>query len=178
MTLMIRESTGLRFSENLVLSGGLSIRNTADGVPELEGAYTPGVKAMLSGDVAVSANVATVVPFNQESFDDEAYHSTSTNTSRFTVPAGRAGKYLVVAHVVFTNAAEASRVVQVRRNGATIEAEGTLVESGASTTVSVSTILALNAGDYLEVVVTSGVALAVWGGGVRGTTFTMIRLGA
>lgn len=178
MTLMIREPNGLRFTENLVLSGGLSIRDTADGVPELEGAQAFGVKAMLSANVAVSANVATAIPFNQESFDDDNYHSTSSSTTRFTVPAGRAGKYLVVAHVVFTDAAESARIVQIRQSGTTIVAEGALVEAGNGTTVSVSTILALSAGAYLEAVVTSGAAVSVCGGGVRYTTFTMVRLGA
>lgn len=178
MTLMIRESTGLRFTEDLVLSGGLSIRNTVDGLPELDGAYTPGVKAMLSANVSVAANTATAINFNQESFDDEAYHSTSSLMSRLTVPAGRAGKYLVVAHVVFADAAESARTVQVRRNGSAIEAEATLVEAGNGTTVSVSTIVALSAGDYVETVVTSGAAVVVCGGGARYTTFTMIRLGA
>lgn len=178
MTLIIRESGGLRFTENLVLSGGLSVRDTADGVPELEGAYAPGVKGMMSANVAVSANVATAIPFNQESFDDESFHSTSSLTSRFTVPAGRAGKYLVIAHVVFTDAAESARIVQVRMNGSTIVAEGALVEAGNGTTVEVGTVLALSAGQYLEVVVTSGAAVSVCGGGLRYTTFTMVRLGA
>ena len=178
MTLMIRESTGLRFTENLVLSGGLSVRDTPDGVPELEGAYCHGVQAMMSANVSVSANVATAVPFNQESFDDESFHSTSTNPSRFTVPTGRAGKYLVIAHVVFGDAAESARTVQIRRGGTTIEAQGALVEAGNGTTVEVSTILALSAGQYLEVVVTSGAGVVVCGGGVQYTTFTMVRLGA
>lgn len=177
MTMMIRESTGLRMTENLVLSGGLAIRDTPDGVPELEGAYCPGVKAMLSANVSVAANVATAVPFNQESFDDASFHSTSSSNSRFTVPQGRAGKYLVIAHVVFGNAAESARVVQIRRGGSTIEAEGTLVETGSNTTVEVGTVLALSEGQYLEVVVTSGAAVVVCGGGVRYTTLTMVRLG-
>jgi len=178
MTLMIRESGGLRFTENLVLSGGLSVRDTADGVPELEGSYVPGVKGMMSANVAVSANVATAIPFNQESFDDDNFHSTSTNPSRFTVSAGRSGKYLVTAHVVFTDAAESARIVQIRQSGTTIVAEGALVEAGNGTTVEVNTVLALSAGAYLEVVVTSGAAVSVCGGGVRFTTFTMVRLGA
>jgi hypothetical protein len=179
MTLMIRETNGLRLTENLVLSGGLSIRDTPDGVPELEGAYCPGVKASLAANVAIGANTATALVFKQESFDDASFHFGSANPTRFTVPAGRGGKYLVIAHVVFTDAAESARVVQIRRNGSNgaIDAEGTLVEGGSGTTVSVSTILGLNGGEYLEVMVTSGAAVQVCGGGTRYTTFTMVRLG-
>ena len=69
-------------------------------------------------------------------------------------------------------------MVQVRRNGTTIEAEATLVEAGNGTTVSFSTLVGLSAGDYLEVIVTSGAALSICGGGARYTTFSLVRLGA
>ena len=43
----------------------------------------------------ISNTTFTAITFNSESFDTDAFHSTATNTSRITIPAGKAGKYLL-----------------------------------------------------------------------------------
>ena len=43
----------------------------------------------------ISNTTFTALTFNSESFDTDAFHSTATNTSRITIPAGKAGKYLL-----------------------------------------------------------------------------------
>ncbi|HEX2202182.1 MAG TPA: hypothetical protein VHG91_02735 [Longimicrobium sp.] len=181
MTLFIRESTGLRQSEDLVLGSGIHIKNTVDGVPELQ-ATAVGVKAYLTANVAMPTGAWVVLAFTGETFDD-GLHSTTTTPSRFIAPTGLGGKYLVTAHAVFTAAGAAgdtTRLVRLRKNGTLIEAEGRLLENGSGTTVSLTTVAKLNAGDYLEMLVyqDSGGTLYACGSSVQYTTFTMVRLGA
>lgn len=181
MTLYIRESSGLRQSEDLVLGSGVHIKNTVDGLPELQ-ATAFGAKAYLTANVAMLTGSWVTLAFTGEAFDD-GLHSTTTNPSRFTVPTGLGGKYLVTAHAVFTGAAaggDTSRLVRLRRNGTTIEAEGRLLENGAGTTVVLTTVAKLNAGEYLEMLVwqDSGSTLYACGSSVQYTTLTMVRLGA
>lgn len=60
-----------------------------------------GVSLSTSGTLAVSANATTVITYSTEGWDTDSYHSTSTNTSRITIPAGKAGKYLLTLSVPF-----------------------------------------------------------------------------
>jgi hypothetical protein len=71
-----------------------------------------------SADVAVGARVkrsavqsianntlsgSTAIGWDQEDYDTDTFHDTSTNNSRLTVPTGKAGKYLIEAIVKFAN---------------------------------------------------------------------------
>ena len=47
--------------------------------------------------ITFTANVATVITMGNEEFDTDGFHSTSTNTSRITIPSGKGGKYLLTA---------------------------------------------------------------------------------
>jgi len=51
-----------------------------------------------SGALAYTANTEKILTATSEEFDTDAYHSTSTNTERMTIPAGKGGKYLINAH--------------------------------------------------------------------------------
>lgn len=53
-----------------------------------------GCLARKTSNQSITTNTATAVTFDAEDFDTDAFHSTSSNTSRFTVPAGKAGYYL------------------------------------------------------------------------------------
>lgn len=179
MTFIIRDpAVGLRFSENLVLGTGHDIKNTADGVPELQDRAF-GVKAYLSAaNVPLATGTWMALQFDRETFDD-GLHSTSSNLSRFTVPTGRGGKYMVIAHAVFTTGAESIRQVRLRKNGTYVEGEARLIESGAGMSVTFSTVAALNAGDYLEMLVyqNSGTTIYVCGSSTQYTTMSMVRMG-
>jgi hypothetical protein len=52
-----------------------------------------GSRVFNSAVQSISTASFTTVTFNSESFDTDGFHSTSTNTGRFTIPAGKAGKY-------------------------------------------------------------------------------------
>ena len=129
-----------------------------------------------------ATGVPTVIPFGNEGFDDAAFHTGTPNTPspRFTVPAGLAGKYLVSARVSFADgpATPSARRVDIRRNGTTVEAQA-FVSTSYAGMVDVTDVVALKAGDYLEVLFyqATGGPLNITGGQLN-TTFSMVRLGA
>jgi hypothetical protein len=88
--------------------------------------------------------------FDSERFDPSGMHSTSSNTSRITVP--RAGKYLIGATIRFALSATGARQVRLRVNGATTIAQcNTAAYSGLEMVLNISTVYQLAANDYVEV---------------------------
>ena len=53
---------------------------------------------------SLSNNTYTVITWDSEDFDTDGYHSTSSNTSRITIPSGKSGKYLFNGGIYFDNA--------------------------------------------------------------------------
>jgi hypothetical protein len=44
---------------------------------------------------SLTNNTITAITYNAENFDTDSFHDNSTNTSRVTIPTGKAGKYLI-----------------------------------------------------------------------------------
>lgn len=61
------------------------------------GASFVGVQVFNSATQSVANGSDFYPTFNSESWDTDSFHSTSTNTSRLTVPSGQGGKYMVYA---------------------------------------------------------------------------------
>jgi hypothetical protein len=110
----------------------------------------------------------TALTFNTEISDPQGFHSTSSNTSRLTVPTDAgiyAGLYLVVGAAEFAANATGFRSLSILANGSAIVASVT--ETGpttaSNTRICVSAILTLNEGNYVELTAyqTSGAALNV-----------------
>lgn len=96
----------------------------------------------------------TVITFDTESFDTDAFHSTSTNTSRITIPAGKAGKYLVVAQIM-SNSATAQTQGGMRKNGSGVFTYYAPKDPTAPC-VLINMIIDLAVADYLEIFVYQG----------------------
>jgi len=117
------------------------------------------------GTQAIANNTATAVTFNAETIDTDGFHSTSTNTSRITIPAGLSGKFLVTVNTLWDLQGTGIRNFNVRKNGATFYAPQEII---GSTTAYVgqaaSAILEAVAGDYFELFVlqTSGAGLTLY----------------
>lgn len=97
----------------------------------------------------------TALLFNSEDFDIGALHSTVSNTSRLTVPAGLAGTYLVGAAIPFAASALGVRGIRLRKNGATqlspdIWQQG-FSASGVGNTLVATILVSLAVADYMEV---------------------------
>jgi hypothetical protein len=82
------------------------------------GSTFAGASAYKSTNQSISNNTTTAVTFNTENFDTDAFHDNSTNTSRFTVPAGKGGYYLVNGSITFAANSAGIRSVYVYKNGA------------------------------------------------------------
>lgn len=115
-----------------------------------------------------TAGTSAAVLWNVESYDNLSMHSTSSNTSRITVPTGLGGFYTVKATLRYNHAA-AQVFAQFAVNGTALPETAFYVTcatgSGASTPIAADLIL--NAGDYVEVLMASAdtntVALVVGG---------------
>jgi len=97
---------------------------------------------------------SALVTYDAENYDTDAFHSTSTNTSRMTIPSGKSGKYLITVNLIYAINSTGVRIIGLLKNGNftdgqelfNINAPGT-----ASARLSASTVMNLTAGDYIEV---------------------------
>jgi hypothetical protein len=92
-----------------------------------------------------------------EEYDSDGFHSTSSNTSRFTIPTGKGGKYLVNAFV--QGAANFGSLQQLifLVNGSVYASNGynggvfADQRYAADWVAGKSSVISLGVGDYLEV---------------------------
>jgi len=119
-----------------------------------------GCRAYNDGGQTIANTTVVAVTFNTEAFDTDAIHDTVTNPSRFTVPAGYAGKWSFSYKASFIALAGGARITFMRKNGTDIP--GAAVEevgSGSGRTTNTNTVIVdLAVGDYVELFIyqTSG----------------------
>jgi hypothetical protein len=104
---------------------------------------------------SIANNTATALTFGTETFDTDAYHSTVSNTSRITIPAGKAGYYSLYGQVTWDNTNAMSTEIRVYKNGNT---EHNVyapywVNSGGYYSVQISDVLYGAVSDYFEIFV-------------------------
>jgi predicted carbohydrate-binding protein with CBM5 and CBM33 domain len=144
------------------------------------------VGCFLTKSVAQSTanNTLTAITFDVEELDTDGFHSTATNTSRITIPAGKGGKYLIIAQVTFGANTTGARYFKVIKNGG---ADGHDIEIPTSSVSNANgfaqqSILSLVATDYIEIQAgqSSGGSLNVLGdnSGPAKTRFAVTYLGA
>ena len=141
-----------------------------------------GVQCRNAGtNTTISSATDTILTWSSENFDSDNYHSTSSNTSRITIPTGKAGKYLVNAAVYWESSPTADALaLRIRKNGAGQVQFNSLPKPNANqVTVTTTVTLDLVVGDYLELVVyqNSGSNLTVNGDSTY-TFFGVNYLGA
>jgi hypothetical protein len=91
-----------------------------------------GVGCTGTGNETINNNTSTIISWDTESFDTDGFHSTSSNTSRITIPAGKGGKYLFISHLALNNAGGTGRrSSHFYKNG--VQTNATQVEVGVST---------------------------------------------
>jgi len=148
--------TGISLTENN--DGGnetLTIANTAStgGYPTFSGCVATRTSQ------TISDSTETDVLFDTEVEDTDGYHSTVTNTQRFTVPA--AGRYFVRAYAAFAGSATGYRYIAIYHSAHGINAVTQVGNTGASDSVAIEVSTrsqAVSAGSYFYVTVeqTSG----------------------
>ncbi len=91
------------------------------------------------------------ITLDSERFDNASFHSTSSNTARFTVPASAGGKYLVGAAAAWDTDTTGERMIGMGLNGtATWAAVQSLPANGVICAIAVATVYPLAAADYVQ----------------------------
>ena len=129
---------------------------------------------------SLATATSTVISFNAEEFDTDAFHDNSTNNSRITIPAGKGGKYLIIAAIAFDANATGIREISIYKNGAAVCTNFQHAPTpSAALRGEVTGILSLAVSDYIEVIgqQQSGGNLDVKAE-QAGTRFAAIYLGA
>jgi len=99
---------------------------------------------------SISNATDTTISYNAEEFDTDGFHDNSTNNTRFTIPSGKGGKYLITA-IATTAVGSGPRQIQVKKNGGTDQLSTLLnAASTYSTQIVLTGILDLAVADYLE----------------------------
>ena len=165
-TLKVGEITTSTGSGNITIGSGVTLNSN-----------TPAFAATLSADQSISNSTATKVTLDTESFDtDSAFAS-----NKFTVPSGRAGKYLFIGNVGYVNRTnEDESRAMIYKNGAVAASVATFQGQNGSSGLAVQAILDLAVDDYIELYAlqVSGGAISV-DGGATGITFLQgYKLGA
>lgn len=144
-----------------------------------------GAHAYHSATQSIPNVTMTAALLDSELYDTDAFHDTATNNSRITIPAGKAGKYLLVGSVLWANTGANRRIVIFRKNGTTDLANPDEREggNGVYNPASICTTVAdLAAADYVEMMVyqNSGGALAIGDGtyAQNQTSIKVVYLGA
>lgn len=103
-----------------------------------------------SGNQTIGNSTWTALTFDSENFDSDGFHSTSSNTSRITIPSGKAGKYQFILRTQTTDNNTGARGLRLYKNGSDVlEYESSLSTRGS---LSYQTVTVQNAivGDYFE----------------------------
>jgi hypothetical protein len=110
---------------------------------------------------SISNNTATLITWDSENFDTTTFHSTSTNTSRITIPTGKAGYYLFTSYGFFDSNATGNRRMDLRKNGSLIRSWPTPSTTNTFSGLTITCLLSLAEADYIEIAVfqSSGGAL-------------------
>jgi hypothetical protein len=117
-----------------------------------------------SADQSTNNTTETTLSWNTEFWDVGGYHSTSTNTSRITIPSGKGGKYLLNGFLVFPANATGARYIGFKKNGGSADFICSGDGNGTySTYLNFSITIEAAAADYFEIVAfqNSGGALNV-----------------
>lgn len=117
------------------------------------GATFVGCALTASADQSTTGGTDTAITFNTEDFDTDAFHSTTSNTSRITIPAGLGGKYLFTFNITDTAQSPASNYSSpsLRKNGTQITKTQGLFSSIGYRYMAGTHLLDLVATDYIEV---------------------------
>jgi hypothetical protein len=139
-----------------------------------------GCRAVPNTGQAISTGTFTALVYQTETYDVGGYHSTSSNTSRMTVPAGKAGYYDITGAVFWPAASGGVRQIQLQINGTTAIGRTVIVGSvnGIQSELFTSPYY-LAVGDYVETMAyqDSGSTLTTQTG-YDGNFFSMTYLGA
>lgn len=131
---------------------------TATGLKWATTSSTPtavGVSATRSGaGFTVNAATYTAVTYDTEQWDTDNIHSNTTNTTRFTVPTGKGGKWVLNVALLWAGITTAGSMrIGIYKNGSIIRRCITTYFTGnlGEYDSAANEVLDLVAGDYIEI---------------------------
>ena len=131
------------------------VLTVAAGVPSWAapagGSTFAGVRLTISANQSCANNTGTMINWDTENYDTDAFHSTSTNTSRITIPAGKAGYYSISATGAFSSNSTGQRYFAFYKNGSFEQIFGRAAGYSADTVLSGTVVLNLAVGDYIQI---------------------------
>lgn len=105
-----------------------------------------------SASQSISNATFTAITFDVEQFDTDAFHSTSSNTSRITIPSGKAGKYQINGGIQYANTTGGIRYAAIYKNNAEYWRNATAAPSNdGRINTPINIIMDLAVGDYIEI---------------------------
>jgi hypothetical protein len=109
-----------------------------------------GVRLTKSGTQSLTNNTAAKITWDTETYDTDGFHSTSTNTSRITIPSGKAGYYSITATGAIAGNATGQRYFAFYKNGSLELIFARAAGYSADTALSGTAIFNLAETDYIE----------------------------
>lgn len=153
----------------LTVAGGVPSWANAGG----GGSTYSGASLYQSSDINISNATSTTLTWDSEQWDTDNYHSTSSNTSRITIPSGKAGKFKFNIQVRYPANSTGRRIIYLYKNGSELwSSENT--PSSQNMVMGINTQADAAVGDYFEVKTyqSSGGTLAV----TEGLTYSFFQV--
>lgn len=168
---LLGKNTPLTLDFNAPYWLGISVGANPELAPRVELAASPyairaavadSLSGGLPGELTCSATrstmpiphiVETPISLTAESWDDGPFHDNAVNPTRYTAPV--AGKFLVTGFITWDANGSGFRSTMIKKNGTTYECLTTVTNTPFAAQ-SVTAIVRLAAGDYVELVVAQG----------------------
>ena len=106
--------------------------------------------ALTGANPSISAATRTVLAWNAETFDTDAFHDNATNNSRITIPSGKAGKYYI-SHGGYWASGTTRTIIRILKNGTAVKDTQWFGNGTSEFGTNIFQYLDLIVGDYLEV---------------------------
>lgn len=137
--------------------------------------FPPAVRVYRDSNQTIPTATNASLSFNQERFDTDTMHDTSTNPTRLT--ATTAGIYAISGNLRWAANATGKRLLNVQLDGSTIIAEVQIDPTAGIRSQCISTLYSLSVGQYvrLRVFQNSGGDLVVVSEGNFSPEFSMVR---
>jgi len=156
---------------------GQVLTTSAGAVAWGAGATFVGARAKQTVAQSIPDNAFTTITFDAEDYDTDGFHSTSSNTSRLTVPSGLGGYYLIVGAATHENSGVNHETnTKLLKNGVEFRQRLVMATGSSHAGVDLTEILSLAAGDYIEIqhLQVSGAARNTM---PAGTFLAMVKIG-
>jgi len=143
-------------ADGTVLTADSTVSPTGLKWAALAAASFVGAYAYRTSDLTIGAATDTIITLPSEDFDTDGFHSTSTNTGRITIPAGKAGKYAFNGYAFLSTSPGAYGRLRIYKNGTAVGLglkDGTLqgIDGFGYLTAQGSIVLNLSVADYVEI---------------------------